>query len=83
MENFLKRARNEMKKIPKEFWEDWNWVFSNYSKLVKQYPNQWVAVVNKKIVSSGALGEVEDKAKAKTKRKHIPIIFIEDGSHVY
>lgn len=72
-----------MLKLPKRFWEDKEWAFANYSELLRQYPNMWIAVLNKKIISASPdLGKVE-AMKAKTGKKHIPVIFLEDGSHVY
>jgi len=71
------------KPMPKEFWRDQKWGFTNYSKLVRKYPNQWIAISNKKVVAAGDLGEVEKKAKEKTKKKHVPVIFVESGSHIY
>lgn len=73
----------KMIKLPNRFWEDKEWAFAHYSELLKQHPNEWVAVLNKKIIAaSNDLGKVEE-IKAKTGKKHIPVIFLEDGSHVY
>ncbi|NIM16522.1 MAG: hypothetical protein GTO45_31300 [Candidatus Aminicenantes bacterium] len=72
-----------MIKLPKRFWEDKEWVFEHYSELLEEYANMWIAVLNKKIIgASSDLGKVEE-IKAKTGKKHIPVIFLEDGSHVY
>ncbi|MEW6202559.1 MAG: DUF5678 domain-containing protein [bacterium] len=72
-----------MNKMPKKFWEDRDWAFKNYSSLMNKYKNEWVAIVDKKVVASGALGRVEEKAKKKTGRRHIPVLFIEGGGNVY
>jgi hypothetical protein len=72
-----------MIKLPKRFWEDKEWVFAHYSELLKKHPNMWIAVLNKEIIgASPDLGKVEE-IKAKTGKKHIPVIYLEDGSHVY
>jgi hypothetical protein len=72
-----------MLSLPKRFWEDKEWAFAHYSELVREYPNMWIAVLNKKIIGASTdLGRVE-KAKADTGKEHIPVIFLEDGSHVY
>lgn len=72
-----------MLRLPQRFWEDKEWVFAHYSELVRKYPNMWIAVLNKKIIgASPDLGKVEE-VKADTGKKHIPVIFLEDGSHVY
>lgn len=69
--------------IPGRFWEDKEWVFSHYSELLKKHPNMWIAVLNKKIIGASTdLGKVEE-IKAKAGEKHIPVIFMDDGSHVY
>lgn len=43
-----------MIKLPKRFWEDKEWVFANYSELLKKHPNMWVAVLNKKIIAASS-----------------------------
>lgn len=69
--------------LPRRFWEDKEWVFAHYSELLRTYQNMWIAVLNKKIIAASPnLGKVEE-IKAKTGKKHIPVIFLEDGSHVY
>lgn len=61
-----------------------NWVYEHYDELVKSYPNQWVAVVDKKVISYGKnLGEVEKISKDKTGENEIFTIFVEKGIHVY
>ena len=67
----------------KKFWEDQEWGFKHYSELVRKYPDQWVAILDKKVVASGDLAEVEMEAKRKTGKKYIPVIFVESGSHIY
>jgi hypothetical protein len=72
-----------MLRLPKQFWEDKEWAFAHYSELVKKYPNMWIAVLNKKIISASPNLEEIEEAKTKIGKKHIPVIFLEDGSHVY
>jgi hypothetical protein len=73
-----------MEKIPKEFWEDAKWAEKHYSELVKKFPDEWVAVVNREVVTAGKdLAKVKEEAKIKTGREKIPTIFIECGDHVY
>ena len=70
--------------MPKEFWDDMDWVSKHYSDLVKKYPDKWIAVVNGKVVSSGQdLGKVLEEAKMKTGKEHIVVEFIECGGHIY
>jgi len=71
-------------KIPKEFWEDAKWAEEHYSELIKKYPEEWIAIVDKKVVSRGEnLALVREEARAKTGRERIPTIFVECGDHVY
>lgn len=73
-----------MEKMPKEFWEDAKWAEKHYSELAKKFPDEWVAVVNREVVTSGKdLAMVKEEAKLKTGRVKIPTIFIECGDHVY
>jgi len=75
---------NKFKQIPKEFWDDQEWGIEHHSDLVKKYKNRWVAIVNKRVVSAGKdLGRVEEEARKKTTKKHIPVVFVESGSHIY
>ena len=70
--------------IPKRFWEDEEWAYEKYEELLKRYPNKWVAIVNKTVVAvSDGSGSIFEEARAKTGEEHIPIVFLEDGSHVY
>ena len=71
-------------KTPKEYWNDSKWANDNFSEIVKEYPNLWVAIVNKKVVASGKIiSDVRKTAQAKTKREHFPVLFAEKGIHVY
>lgn len=73
-----------MEKIPKEFWEDAKWAEKHYSELVKKFPDEWVAVVDREVITSGKdLAKVKEEAKRRTGREKIPTIFIECGDHVY
>lgn len=69
---------------PKEYWEDSDWADENFSKIVEDYPNLWVAVVDKKVVAAGkVISEVEKIAEEKTGRKSFPILFAERGIHLW
>jgi hypothetical protein len=72
----------KMKTEAEQFWEDMQWGEDNYSELAKKYPDQWVAIVNKKVVASGqSLRDIEIEAERKTNKKKelIPTIFV-DGA---
>ncbi|MFQ6054880.1 MAG: DUF5678 domain-containing protein [Methanosarcinales archaeon] len=69
---------------PKDFWEDKDWAIENYARLQRKYRDKWVAVVGKKVVSSGEnRGEVKKRAMEVTGKKHIPLIFVESGAAIY
>lgn len=67
-----------------DYWEDSRWANENFSEIVKEYPNQWVAVVDKKVVASGrTIAAVEEACRIKTGRKDVPIYLAEKGIRVY
>jgi hypothetical protein len=68
----------EIEKMPDEFWEDRDWAFDNYPEWMRKYPDQWIAVVDKKVVAAGKdIGEIERIAREKTGRKYFPVIYVE------
>ena len=69
---------------PKEYWEDHDWAYDHLSEISRQYPNLWVAVVDKKVVAAGkVIDEVRATARQKTGRQSFPVILAERGIHVY
>ena len=67
-----------------EFWEDASWGEENYGDLQRKYQDKWVAIVGKKIVSSGKnRREVKEHAIKLTGKKYIPLIYIESGAVIY
>lgn len=73
-----------MEKIPKEFWEDAKWAEEHMSELQKKYLEKWVAIVDKKVAGvADDPGIAEKIAKEKTKRRYIPLIFVESGEALY
>lgn len=70
--------------IPKDYWEDRDWVYEHLNDFAAKYPDQWIAVFHKKIVASGENStKVELAAQEKTGRRENPIIFVERGCHIY
>ena len=70
----------------RKYLEDVKWGLNNYFNLMKKYPDKWVAVVNKKIVSYGEnIEKVELNAEKKSgkSKKDIPVFFVEKGAHIY
>ena len=73
-----------MKTISKEFWEDQQWGFQHHSELLDKYKDEWIAIVDKKVISAGHdLRKVKEKAREKTGRREIPVLFVECGAHIY
>ncbi|MDI6795074.1 MAG: DUF5678 domain-containing protein [bacterium] len=67
-----------------EFWKDMRWALDHYQELMEKYPEMWVAVVDKKVVSSGHnIAKIRKTASKETGRLHIPVLFVEDSPHVY
>jgi len=70
--------------ISSEFWEDEDWAYDNYIELVKMYPDQWVAVVDKKVIASGNnIAKIVEITEQETGRKEFPVIFLEKTVRVY
>ena len=68
----------------REYWEDSKWATEHFAEIVKEYPDQWVAIVNKKVIAAGeTIAEVEKMAREKTGREEFPIYFAERGIRVY
>ena len=66
------------------FWEDGKWAHRNYQNLSKKYPNKWIAVLNKKVISfSESLAKVKKETARIAEGRDFPILFVEKGAHVY
>jgi len=73
-------------KIETEFWDDQDWAFQHYPELVAKYGNQWIAVYNQQVITSGHdLGQVEEQAAKKTgqAKEKIAVIFVEAGNQIF
>ena len=76
--------KNKPQIPPKSFWDDDRWAHENYQTLLKNYPNKWVAVWNKKVICAHQdLKAVKSFLSKKLKTKITPLFHIEDASHVY
>jgi len=52
--------------LPKKWLEDEKWADERFLELGRKYPNQWVAIYNKEVVSFGTnLAEVKGEAAKK------------------
>lgn len=71
-------------KMSPKYWEDQDWGVHHYKELVKEFPEMWVAIINKKVVAYGdSPSKVRKIAKKKTGEERIPVLFVEGGVHVY
>ena len=73
---------NELKieETPLSFREDQEWALENYQQFMKEYPDQWIAIYDKKVVAKGKdLTLVEEAAKKVTglNSEKIPVLYIE------
>ena len=76
--------KNKPQIPPKSFWDDDRWAHENYQTLLKNYPNKWVAVWNKKVICAHQdLKAVKSFLSKKLKTKITPLFHIKDSSHVY
>ncbi len=70
--------------IPKRWFEDEKWMNEHLRELREQYPDQWVAVVNGKVVAAGKnLAEVERLAEERTGEKEFPVRLVEATRKFY
>ena len=69
---------------PKKYWEDSKWVNEHAAEISEQYPNQWVALLDKAVIAAGQDGaDVEKTAAEKAGQKDFVIFFAEKGIHGY
>jgi hypothetical protein len=71
---------------PKHWQEEWDWAYSErvYPTLVRKYPNQWVALAHHRVVAAGKdVMKVLAHARPYVAWKEIPVMFVEQGIHVY
>jgi len=60
------------------------WGQAHESELMEKYKDEWVAIVNKKVVAAGKnLKKVKEEAMEATKKDLFPTRFIESGAHIY
>jgi hypothetical protein len=54
------------------------WLKQNYLELIQDYPNQWIAVLDQKVIASGnRRRQVESEAKEIAEDKEFSLYFIE------
>lgn len=81
----MKDKQPQLPKPPsKNYLADREWAHKNLTEISKQYPNQWVAVFNKTIISASLNGaEVERITFEKLGHQDFFIFYAEKGIHVY
>lgn len=68
----------------RQYWLDRRWIHDNYTQLVNDHANEWVAVHQGQVLASGNdLGAVEDAARAQCSAIDIVFQFIDDGSLIF
>jgi hypothetical protein len=58
--------------------ENDNWLKDNYIDLIAEYPNQWIAVLDQKVIATGsAKRQVEKQAREIAEGESFSLYFIE------
>jgi len=69
-----------LEQTPRYFWEDSKWFFEYGEEITRQYPNQWVAIYNQKVVAVYEGGEwVKLDPELPVEPESCFTFFIEDG----
>ena len=70
--------------VSKEYWENSEWAYEHMKEISAKYPNQWVVVFDKKVITASRSGsEAERIAKEKVGSREFVILFAEKGIRVY
>ena len=79
----MRKQRIDETKTPSRYWDDSDWTNANAQTLSKHYPNQWVAIYDKKVIAHDKeLGRVVTQAQESGIEDPV-LTFIERGIHVY
>ena len=74
----------QRKTIPSDFWQNRKWILEHYNELAVKYADKWIAAIKGKVIASGnSINEVEKIAKKTSGKRHIPVMFMEKGVHIY
>ena len=61
-----------------------DWIATNYSQLVEQFPNQWIGVhLDHVFAADDELGKVAGKAPAAVPVEDIVFQFLDDGTLIF
>ncbi len=68
---------------PQTYWEDIKWANEHLGEIVREYPDQWVAIADQKVAASGeTVGEAERIVQEISGRDEFPIYFAEKGIRI-
>lgn len=63
---------------------DWAYSRAVYPRLVRRYPNRWIAVAHHRVIAAGtSVTRVLAQARHQVDWPEIPLVFVEQGIHVY
>ena len=83
-DSFQFRTVDKPGPVPKYVLEDYRWADSHHTELAKRFPEQWIAIINKKVVAHGnRMDQVLAKAYRFTQRPDIAVHFVESRIHLY
>jgi hypothetical protein len=83
LEAIMRQQKNAESKTSSRYWDDSDWAIANAQMLSEQYPNQWVAIYNKKVIAHAKeLGRVAVQAQKFGVTDPV-FTFSERGIHVY
>lgn len=75
---------SQKKTISNYFWQNRKWMLQHYNELAAKYADKWITAIGGKVIASGnSIKEVEKIAKKILGKKHIPVMFMEKGVHIY
>lgn len=79
----MRKSKNLQKKTSSRYWDDSDWSIANAQMLSENYPNEWLAIYNKRVIAHHKeLGQVARQAEAFG--VHDPVFtYSERGIHVY
>jgi len=79
----MSKRKSAEKKTSDRYWDDSDWAITNAQTLSEHYPNQWVAVYNKKVIANNKeLGPVVRHARELSADDAV-FKYVERGIHVY
>ena len=73
----------EEERLPNEFWEDHRWALEHYAELREQYPDMWIAVLDKEVVAVGPnVSNTRAAARVESSARPPMRLFVERNTRV-